>query len=506
MGKITGRWLVLVVKALVCLSVSAAAQNAVPIGCYTEDAEGLDFTYHSQNTTSGTSVTGCVAECKSMHMRYAGLLNGTSCLCGNILSITGSNGCDIHCSAENGYLCGGEGAMSVYETRHGILGPPLSLTQVDSDPSTLHITWESPAKGLPKILQYDVTLKPLFSYSERDRLLTNHWTFSTHTHSATLRNLQPGTKYSVEVRAASPQGKGDAITRDMWTKVGKPEIPATPQVINNTATTMTVQLEPVIATSGPVTAYQVVVKDETVSAELQPELLDDYFLATSNNLPFYIAAQLPKDQFVNVFKVGDGKHYGRYYNAPLQRGVHYHVILGVVSTLNHTQTAYSSHGHEQHKNSMLHDSSSSGESPASIQLEQNQKVILGLSIAIGIFGFLLLASIIVYVAMRIIVNKNRRSSENQELAIHAQQPNQDLENGYSVAAHYVDEETTPADHYRQLKEKVWIIPHLGLNVVGDIGAGKFGDVRKVRHLYISFLNTHTHTYTIFLLLSFYLVS
>ncbi|XP_045113569.1 putative tyrosine-protein kinase Wsck isoform X4 [Portunus trituberculatus] len=477
MGGIQREWLVLV-KVVVCLSLGILAQDMRPVGCYKEDTEGQDFTYHSKNISSGTSVTACVDECKSAYKSYAALLNGTHCLCGDILSISGSDGCDLHCSAESSYLCGGEGAMSVYEAGHGILNRPSSLTQVDSDPYTLHITWEAPAKGLSEILKYFVTVEPLFSYSERDSFVTRNWTYSAHTHSASLRKVHPGTKYRVEVRAASPQGKGYPISREMWTKVGKPETPAIPQVISRTANTMTVQLEPVIATNGPITAYQIVVKDETLSAELQPDLLDDFSTANSKNLPFYIAAQLPKENFETIFEVGNGKHYGRYYNAPLREGVDYHVILGVVSTLNETKTAYSTHGHEQHQNSVIHDFSGLKKSPAVIQLEENKKVIMGLSIAIGIFGLLLIASIVVYIAMRIIVNKNRRSLENQELAIHAQQPHQDLDNGYSVAAHYVEEEPLPADHYRQLKEKVWIIPHQGLNVVGDIGTGKFGDVRK----------------------------
>lgn len=481
MWESTGEWLVVVKALVVCLSLGTTAQESMLIGCYTEDTEGLDFTYHSKEDSSGRSVTACVDECKTSYLRFAGLLNGTQCLCGNSLSIDGALECNIPCSAETAHMCGGEGTMSVYETGHGILGPPQSLTQVDSDPSTLHITWEPPAKGLAEIVQYFVTLKPRLTFSERDQLTTRSWTFSAHTQSASLGNVQPGSKYMVEVLAASTQGKGYPISREMWTKVGKPETPSMPQVISRVGSTMTVQLEPVVATNGPITAYQVVVKDETVSSELQPEFLDDYYTASRNSIPYYIAAQLSKDQFVTVFKVGDGKRYGKYYNAPLQAGIDYHILLGVVSTINTTQTAYSIHGHEQHESSDLHIfSGSEGDSSAtSIQLAQNRKVILALSIAIGIFGFLLVASIVVYIAMRVIVKKNRRSLENQELAVNAQQPHQDLENGYSVAAHYVDEEIPPADHYRQLKEKVWIIPHQGLNIVGDIGTGKFGDVRKV---------------------------
>lgn len=479
MGRSGGDLFVLA-TVLVCCCLATPGEDIIPLGCFTEDAERPDFMYHSSSAASGTSVTACVEECRSKLMRYAGLFDGDKCLCGDTLSGQSSDLCTAHCSANSTQKCGGAGAINVYEIGHGILGAPVSLTQIDSEPSSLRINWEPPAKGLSEILEYHVTADPIFTYSERDPPKPMKWVFSAHTHTARLYNVQSGTKYLVEVAAASATGLGYRRSREMWTKVGKPETPASPQLLSRTPTTMTVQLQSVTPTNGPVTAYQVVVVDGTVSVELQPELLEDYSAATEKALPFYITAQFSPDNFITTFTVGDRKQYGKYYNAPLEEGLDYHILLGVLSTINETKASYSPSNHEQHESTVLDGKGRNAgkNSQASIHLANNQTMILGLSIAIGLFGFLLVASIVLYVVLRVVVKKNRRSSENQELAVNAHQPNQDVENGYAVGAHYVDEETPPTDHYRQLKEKVWIIPHQGLNIVGDIGAGKFGDVRK----------------------------
>nr|XP_045606132.1 putative tyrosine-protein kinase Wsck [Procambarus clarkii] len=477
MGRSRRDWLLATMLACCCCVISPA-EEIVPLGCFTEDAE-RPLLYHSPNTSSGMSVTACVEECRAKLMRYAGLLNGNECLCGDVFSGNPSDLCNVQCLSNSTQTCGGDGVMSVYETGQGILGAPMNLTQVDSEPSSLHINWEPPAGGLSEILEYHVSAIPDFTYSERDPPRPMKWVFSAHTYTAWLHGVQPGTKYKVEIRAASSAGLGYPQSREMWTKVGKPETPASPQLISRTSTTMTVQLQSVPPTNGPITAYQVVVIDETVSVELQPQLLEDFHNASEKGLPFYIAAQFPSDNFMTTFTVGDKKQYGNYYNAPLSEGVDYHILLGVLSTINETKAAYSPSNHEQHESTILDEFVKRDDNPqVGIHLANNRKLILGLSIAIGLFGFLLIASIVLYVALRVLVKKNRRSLENQELAIHADHPNQDIENGYAVGAHYVDEETPPTDHYRQLKERVWIIPHQGLNIVGDIGTGKFGDVRK----------------------------
>ncbi|XP_064084928.1 putative inactive tyrosine-protein kinase Wsck [Macrobrachium nipponense] len=470
-----------VVLSCWCFTISAV--DILEVGCFTKENENAEFVYRSNNTASAGSVDLCVEECKTKLMNYAALSGGEDCLCTNSITGNPSNFCRTPCKGNASQVCGGTDVMSIYETGHGIFGPPVSLTQVASKPSSLHINWEPPALGLSEIQEYLVTATPLFTYSESDPAVTMKWVFSAQTRTAWLYGVMPGTKYEISVRATADNGKvlGHPIKREMWTKVGKPETPAIPQILSRTPTTITVQLESVSPTAGPITTYQVVVVDETVHVELQPLSLGDYYSANRERIPFYIAAEFTPDNFMSTFIVGDGKMYGKYYNAPLQDGVDYHILLGVTSTINDTQSAYSTSNHEQHESTLDDDEVQKLKENPQVrqQLENHRKMILGLSIAIGLFGFLLVVSIVVYVMLRVMVKKNRRrSSENQELAINAQQPNQDSENGYAVAAHYVDEETPPLDHYRQLKERVLIIPHQGLTIVGDIGIGKFGDVKK----------------------------
>lgn len=471
-------WIVLMPHAVL-------TQDIQPLGCFNLTDVSISL-YQAVKPVSGSSVTACLETCQSKLMLYAGLINGNECFCNDTIS---SNLLDSVDPAAQ--VCGAKGVVRIYSAGQGILGAPVSLTQIDSQPDSLHIAWEPPVEGLSEIKEYQVTAIPVFTYSETDYPRRMTWQFSGNSLKAMLTGVQPGTRYNVSVQALSEKGLGYAQTREMWTKVGKPEIPATPQLISRTPTTMTVQLQSVPQTNGPVSSYQVVVIDETVSVELQPELLDTYASAQEQGLPYYITAQFLPQNFMSTFTVGDGKQYGRYYNAPLQEGIDYHIILGVLSTHFETKSSYSPSVHEQHESSVLDYkmvTRDDTDTQTSIQLAKNRKVILGLSIAIGVFGFLLLVSIVVYIGLRVVVRKYRRSSENQELAIHAQQPNQDTEKGYAVGGHYVDEDIPPTDHYRRLKEKVWIIPHQGLNIVGDIGTGKFGDVRKVSfsrsHLYM----------------------
>ncbi|XP_042877547.1 putative tyrosine-protein kinase Wsck [Penaeus japonicus] len=467
--------------ALCCLVL--ATEDLYHVGCFTGDKNSQDVMFRVPTEVSGTSVDACVEECKKKFMRYAALFEAKSCYCGDGIHGSTTDQCSSPCSANATQICGGPGAMSIYETGRGILSAPKSLTQVDSESTSLHINWEPPTGGLSDILHYRVSAAPVFTYSENDPPRSLQWEFSPHIRTAWLYGVQPGTRYLIEVRAVSKSGLGYPKSMEMWTKVGKPETPPMPQIISQTSSTRTVDLQSVPPTNGPISAYQVVVVDETVHVQLQPHLLTDYYSAVKDSIPFYITAEFSPDNFMRTFKVGDKKMYGKYYNAPLKPDIDYHILLGVLSTINETKAAYSMSNHEQHESTVFDYESDSMETKMKTQtneqLARSQKTVLGLSIAIGLCGFLLVASIILYVVLRVVVKKNRtRSAENQELAVHEQEPNEDCENGYSVGAHYVDEEAPTLDHYRQLKERVWIIPHQGLNIVGDIGTGKFGDVIK----------------------------
>ncbi|XP_076042898.1 tyrosine-protein kinase Wsck [Oratosquilla oratoria] len=477
------RWTLAVFLCFAFVTCHEMRKESLPFGCYSENGDNPDFSYKSPLTAENVSVDTCLEECRSKGLHFTALYGGNTCFCGDTFSHKTSNNCTIPCSSNSSQICGGDGAVIVYETNPGILSAPLNLRQLDTEKTDmLHIAWEHPIAGFKEIIEYVVNATSIFTYSERDPPRTVEAKFSRLT-QVWLNGVHPGSKYVVEVRAASRDGLGYPASKEMWTKVGKPEVPHVPQLISKTSDSMVVELETVVATNGPITSYQVVVVDETAPVILQPDALTDYNKAMKVGLPYYITAEFTPENFYRRFTVGDGKMYGKYFNAPLISNVDHHILLGVISSLrNVTKSSYSVSDHSQHESSSLQhfdEHEDDHETAEVTRTPHDDNIVLGLSIAIGLFGFLLLSSIVVYAVLRVLVQKKqRRSSDHQELAEHADIPHQELENGYAIGAHYVDDEGPLIDHYQRLKERVKVIPHQGLTIVGDIGNGKFGEVKK----------------------------
>lgn len=111
------------------------------------------------------------------------------------------------------------------------------------------------------------------------------------------------------------------------------------------------------------------------------------------------------------FIVGDGRHYGKYYNAPLDPSVDYRVVLSLVSRLNDsTKVAYSdSVGSQQGVIVINVTESPILESPA---------VIITLSVAIALLSCVLIAGLAGFYILKRRINRNRqRLTNNQELTL-----------------------------------------------------------------------------------------
>lgn len=110
--------------------------------------------------------------------------------------------------------------------------------------------------------------------------------------------------------------------------------------------------------------------------------------------------------------MGDARKYGKYYNAPLDPGINYNIVLAVVSELNGiTKIAYSDASVTHNGVFILNVNPDDlgGDSPA---------VIIGLSIAIGLLSFMLIAGIIVFIILKSrVINRRQRLSDNQELTL-----------------------------------------------------------------------------------------
>ncbi|XP_052220703.1 receptor-type tyrosine-protein phosphatase S-like isoform X2 [Dreissena polymorpha] len=125
---------------------------------------------------------------------------------------------------------------------------PLASTNVTSDvdvrnETCLKLTWQNADDS---VTSYNV------SYEEKGVLSETKNTLQTNNTSALVCNLKPGTFYDFTIVAWSTAGYGEPVILTFSTEQPDPPRPKVPEVLNTTASTITVALEPEVMTS---TAY-----------------------------------------------------------------------------------------------------------------------------------------------------------------------------------------------------------------------------------------------------------
>jgi len=81
-----------------------------------------------------------------------------------------------------------------------------------------------------------------------------------------------------------------------------------PKVISRGDSSITIEIEPAKNTNGPISAYQIIVVDETVPSTFNESFLYAYAMAQKEDIPYYITAELSPDvrlkmtNFLFVFK------------------------------------------------------------------------------------------------------------------------------------------------------------------------------------------------------------
>jgi hypothetical protein len=85
------------------------------VGCFA-DTSAFDLDGHLERSRANTPQS-CIAKCRELGFRYAGVQYGESCLCGNSYGrYGGAESCNYPCTGDPGQTCGGYSANSVYET------------------------------------------------------------------------------------------------------------------------------------------------------------------------------------------------------------------------------------------------------------------------------------------------------------------------------------------------------------------------------------------------------
>lgn len=410
--------------------------------------------------------------------RYA-TLDGPSCSCTHILSVEAvvPSDCNVPCAGNPQQYCGGEGTESYYDTGLRSAGPITNVKFKNISEDTISIAWIPPESN-SLLDHYVVRAEVLETYSTR-QLANPEWTLSKEERQFDLIGLHPGTKYNITIVSLSEDGLTSAdtagsISLTQWTEVGLPDNePQEPKVLSVEETSQIIEFSPVVNNNGPVSKYQlvVIVVEHGLIQTFDESLLRGYNESQEAGTLYYIAAELDNARRV---KIGDGRTYNGYYNAPLPAKSHIHVAVGLVSALNGvTKRRFSQTSHEQH--------SGLGEELFALDDEGNSVMIVVLSVFCVILAILLAAS----VAMLVYVRRHARAprkrlTESHELATQNEgRVGHEMEN-----SGFIGDDLGVGDFKQRLQSLFDRIPShqlvarnsLSLDIDNILGTGRFGDV------------------------------
>ena len=390
------------------------------------------------------------------------------------------NDCDTKCQAQNSeLLCGGKSknAQSIYETGVEVAGPISNLHYTENITDTsIQITWDPPpAAGVP-VVEYEISAEKLKSYSTHN-FHKKGWRVQNNTNFFELPSLHPATRYNITVTSKSAKGLGGSEHIIAETLIGIPDPePEEPVILETNDSTMIIEIHKAENINGPINFYRVIVHfvGEDILQEYDESLLKDYFMSKEDGTPYYIAAEFEAFTISKTFTVGDGKTYRGFFNAPLPKGKHVHISIGIVSILhNVTKVKYATTTHHQHEHEndrIIH---------FAVEEDPDKVLVIILTIACIIFGLILVASIAFYVYLRVRTSGQVIRRDHHEMQM--QGPILEVENNGFVPDSY---------EQRNFNEELGhILEHLGTNrklsrklltldINQIIGTGEYGDVLR----------------------------
>ncbi|EFN87102.1 Putative tyrosine-protein kinase Wsck [Harpegnathos saltator] len=429
---------------------------------------GLKYEGCFRSSTSDPELPSPVLAYPTAPAIFAGLMNGQQCYCISRFGKNGlSNSCDTPCVNDPDNYCGSFEAMSVYSTGQQGPSPPRRIGVTREGIDALFVTWEPPDIPNGKVDSYTLRAVAVQTHATNVLPPVESQVQGGTSNGTTLRGLQPGTKYNISVIANNTHGLSDAAYTVVWTAIGPPDKPAVPEIVRHDDSTITVLLIQGHSEYGPISAYQVVV---VLAGVIPPVGADIEYPSYNNALQqgsnYYVTAQFDPSDFHRYqrFTVGDGKHIGDYYNAPLKN----HLLstrVGLV-VISRVQTEI------QRSYSELTSNDASNDRDAATTSRMDSTALV-LCIAITLLSILLFASILLYFVLRRRHERfhMRKLPEQQELTL--QGPVYEVDNmGYIP-----DEIPERVNHYQELRKKVWSIPRNALTVDNFIiRRGRFGAV------------------------------
>ncbi|XP_066558188.1 receptor-type tyrosine-protein phosphatase T isoform X2 [Amia ocellicauda] len=236
----------------------------------------------------------------------------------------------------------------VKQTEEDVPGPiPMESIQGGPFEEKIYMQWKAPNETNGVITLYEITYKALSSLDPSAELSGQRgrvFKLRNETHHLFV-GLYPGTTYSFTIKASTMKGFGPPVNTRITTKISAPSMPEyeTDVPLNETDTTITVLLKPAKSRGAPVSAYQLVVKEERKQkARRAADVVECFAVPVSFknasivDSPHYFAAELPPLSLsvTQPFTVGDNKTYNGYWNAPLSPAKSYSIYFQALSKAN----------------------------------------------------------------------------------------------------------------------------------------------------------------------------
>ncbi|XP_034240900.1 putative tyrosine-protein kinase Wsck [Thrips palmi] len=462
--------------SLVLNSAYGQEASSTPLGCYKDSSDRTDFSFLSPKSDAGEYVGACVQECLKNFFRYAALRNGEQCACGSKFGSFGEadeHQCDKPCRRNSSQICGGAFASSVYDTGQKVPGPPVGLMVNDVTETQFHVSWGPPTASNGVIRSYTVTAELTKTFSAMQLPPQMSWTYTSDVRSADVLDLHPGSEYRVSVQAVSDQGESVPAQLFVETHIGYPLQPGQPKILMKLVPDgrIVIQFSEASSDNGPITGYRVIVTCSI--AQLNENIMPNYYDAVKKGITYYVAAQLDADAWMRNFTVGDGLRYGGFDNVRLKFGDECRpedvlIIIGAVSSRgNQTLISYSNSNMDYENVLVIRRTS---------EPLKEEGLESGLIVAIVVCSVLLVLVVIAYFAARHFAPQRRgasRMEDPQEMSL--QGPMIEVENyGYLP-----EEEENRVDHYDRLKKVLWDIPRNFLDIKDVLlGSGEFGPFMK----------------------------
>ncbi|XP_006006852.2 receptor-type tyrosine-protein phosphatase kappa isoform X1 [Latimeria chalumnae] len=235
----------------------------------------------------------------------------------------------------------------VIQTEEDVPGPvPSNSLKGTSFEDKIFMNWKEPLEPNGIITQYEISYNSIRSFDPSIKLDGHPQTVSTLWNSTfhVFSQLHPGTTYQFFIRASTRKGFGPATAINVTTNISAPTLPEYEDdaLLNETATTITVQLRPAQAKGAPISAYQIVVEEMNLHRSKREaggmecyQVPVTYQNSANGGSPYYFAAELSPGNLPEAapFTVGDNKTYQGFWNPPLVPQKGYNIYFQAVSSV-----------------------------------------------------------------------------------------------------------------------------------------------------------------------------